>query len=180
MLSTVSSADLLGGLAIPGPQTLHGLHNIHALSPCRRPRACHAPTRPEARGPSPASSLFTGKCLTPLLCRSPKVRARGLSEPQPHPSCEALGSGRDRRGRKSLMNTVTEKATVTVPSLRSHPREHGSVPTQCRLWGVSTFPFLPVPSTKTSSPQLQLTCPSYFISTAVKYIEYKIYRLSHF
>lgn len=30
-LSTVGNGDLLAGLAIPGPKTLHGLHDIHAL-----------------------------------------------------------------------------------------------------------------------------------------------------
>ena len=30
-MSTVSSGDLLAGLAIPGPKVLHGFHNIHAL-----------------------------------------------------------------------------------------------------------------------------------------------------
>ena len=30
-LSTVSSGDLLAGLAIPGPKALHDFHNIHSL-----------------------------------------------------------------------------------------------------------------------------------------------------
>ena len=30
-LSTVGNGDLLAGLAIPGPQTLHGFHNVHAF-----------------------------------------------------------------------------------------------------------------------------------------------------
>lgn len=30
-LSTVSSGDLLAGLAIPGPKMPHGFHNVHAL-----------------------------------------------------------------------------------------------------------------------------------------------------
>ena len=30
-LSTVGNGDLLAGLAIPGPKTLHGFHNVHAF-----------------------------------------------------------------------------------------------------------------------------------------------------
>ena len=32
-LSTVGNGDLLAGLAIPGPKTLHGFHNVHAFFP---------------------------------------------------------------------------------------------------------------------------------------------------
>ena len=30
-LSTVGNGDLLAGLAIPGPKTLHGFHNVHTF-----------------------------------------------------------------------------------------------------------------------------------------------------
>ena len=46
-LSTVGNGDLLAGLAIPGPKTLHGLHNVHAFFPLSKDHMLAVPPAEE-------------------------------------------------------------------------------------------------------------------------------------
>ena len=75
-LSTVSSGDLLAGLAIPGPKALHGFHNIHALFHLAKDHMLTI--QPLSLGS--ADEKLGTVCVEASICHGQDARTRMLQE----------------------------------------------------------------------------------------------------